>query len=108
MAKTAPKMSRNKQRKAAYAAKANGGSRNQNMLDGPIVGKFVEKIETKPCPRCFSVDYDAFHDPTSCSLCHGDGRVPVVDATGRPRTVKVIDHNAKRTVIDDPTGIGEC
>ena len=35
-----PKMSRNRQRKTLYSAQADNGSRNQNTIDGPIVGRF--------------------------------------------------------------------
>ena len=34
------KLSRNRQRKAAYVAKASGASRNQSTIAGPLVGHF--------------------------------------------------------------------
>lgn len=40
------KTSRNRQRKTAYAAMANQGSRNQNAIEGPLVGRF-ETVTTE-------------------------------------------------------------
>jgi hypothetical protein len=39
------KMSRNRARKAAYAAQADTSSRNQAVLDGPVVGHFEKVTE---------------------------------------------------------------
>ncbi len=43
-------MSRNRARKIAYAAQANQGSRNQDAIDGPIIGRF-ELVTTEPITK---------------------------------------------------------
>lgn len=59
---TAVKSSRNQQRKKDYYGKADKGSRNQDQLDAPVVGRLVEvKIDPetgRPCRPYTRVVHD--------------------------------------------------
>lgn len=93
----------NRQRKAEYAKQANQGSRNQNAIEGPIVGRFAEVTETKPC-RCVSEESGYEPDP-ECKRCFGDGTVEKLDARGFPvkKTVVVHDEGKQPAAAESAT-----
>lgn len=78
-------LSFNRQRKAAYAAQANRASRNQDAIEGPIVGRFVEREVTVKCRAC----------ELGCERCDGTGRVVKRGRDGKVETVEVIVHDER-------------
>lgn len=80
------RQSRNRQRKALYAALGNSGSRNQIPIEKPIVGRFEMRPVTCPCPRCF----DAVDLP--CHICSGTRKITVYDQSGRVVERRIIVH----------------
>lgn len=87
----AGKMSRNQQRKAAYAALADKSSRNQVAIEAPIVGHFETRAVTEPCPRCADDGFPFGRE--DCKRCKGTGRIEKRDRSGKVQTVEVIVHD---------------
>lgn len=93
---SASKMSRNRQRKTAYAAQADKSSRNEVVIEGPIVGHFEAVTVTKDC-FCVRVDEEgggSGPDP-KCRKCGGTGARPVTDALGKPKQIERIVHERR-------------
>ena len=90
------KMSHNRTRKAAYAAQADKGSRNENSIgEKPIIGRLVMVDATKPCRACEGSRTD--EDGNACRKCDGTGTVVARDINGQARQVQIIVHDGDAT-----------
>lgn len=90
------KTSRNRTRKAAYAAQADKSSRNENSIgEKPIIGRLVMVDATKPCRACEGGRTD--EDGNACRKCGGTGSVVARDANGNVRQVQIVVHDGDST-----------